>query len=248
MSDHEQPQILRATELAGDVATMLLEPSAHPDLPDATDPAVLAWLASEMDGELLDVLHRFRAWAKGYPPEGPSTKIDLDLVEEYHFAAFDELFEGARSDEYLLANQRYWACTYLCPTPGCDCREARVVFFDEAAEPGDAVGSVLLDLDGSAGLKIVKMTAECGAADHLIKDLWALFERRHDAGTFLRRREAQLKAVGETLWRPVAKPVRAVPQPGRNDPCPCGSGRKFKKCCLGKGGETPPADSSTRSA
>lgn len=23
-------------------------------------------------------------------------------------------------------------------------------------------------------------------------------------------------------------------QPGRNDPCPCGSGKKFKKCCLGK--------------
>nr|WP_281411560.1 SEC-C metal-binding domain-containing protein [Enterovirga sp. DB1703] len=21
---------------------------------------------------------------------------------------------------------------------------------------------------------------------------------------------------------------------GRNDPCPCGSGRKFKKCCLGR--------------
>jgi hypothetical protein len=24
---------------------------------------------------------------------------------------------------------------------------------------------------------------------------------------------------------------------GRNDPCPCGSGKKFKKCCLGKGSE-----------
>ena len=22
---------------------------------------------------------------------------------------------------------------------------------------------------------------------------------------------------------------------GRNDPCPCGSGKKYKKCCLGKG-------------
>jgi len=22
-------------------------------------------------------------------------------------------------------------------------------------------------------------------------------------------------------------------QPGRNDPCPCGSGKKFKKCCAG---------------
>ncbi len=25
---------------------------------------------------------------------------------------------------------------------------------------------------------------------------------------------------------------------GRNDPCPCGSGKKFKQCCLGK--EPPP--------
>jgi uncharacterized protein len=26
-------------------------------------------------------------------------------------------------------------------------------------------------------------------------------------------------------------------RPGRNDPCPCGSGRKFKKCCAaGSGG------------
>ncbi len=25
--------------------------------------------------------------------------------------------------------------------------------------------------------------------------------------------------------------VRETPKTGRNDPCPCGSGRKFKKCC-----------------
>jgi len=28
--------------------------------------------------------------------------------------------------------------------------------------------------------------------------------------------------------------VRISPKPGRNDPCPCGSGLKYKKCCLGK--------------
>jgi preprotein translocase subunit SecA len=28
-----------------------------------------------------------------------------------------------------------------------------------------------------------------------------------------------------------AKPVRAVPKVGRNDPCPCGSGKKYKQCC-----------------
>jgi uncharacterized protein YecA (UPF0149 family) len=26
--------------------------------------------------------------------------------------------------------------------------------------------------------------------------------------------------------------VRAAPKIGRNDPCPCGSGKKHKKCCL----------------
>lgn len=25
--------------------------------------------------------------------------------------------------------------------------------------------------------------------------------------------------------------VRDAPKVGRNDPCPCGSGKKFKKCC-----------------
>jgi len=27
-------------------------------------------------------------------------------------------------------------------------------------------------------------------------------------------------------------PIRAAPKIGRNDPCPCGSGKKFKQCCL----------------
>jgi preprotein translocase subunit SecA len=28
-----------------------------------------------------------------------------------------------------------------------------------------------------------------------------------------------------------AKPVRVGPKVGRNDPCPCGSGKKYKHCC-----------------
>jgi len=31
------------------------------------------------------------------------------------------------------------------------------------------------------------------------------------------------------------EPVRAAKKPGRNDPCPCGSGKKYKKCCMRKG-------------
>ena len=28
-----------------------------------------------------------------------------------------------------------------------------------------------------------------------------------------------------------AKPARTGPKVGRNDPCPCGSGKKYKQCC-----------------
>ncbi len=41
--------------------------------------------------------------------------------------------------------------------------------------------------------------------------------------------------VDEMAWwecfRETAPYARATPKVGRNDPCPCGSGRKFKKCC-----------------
>ena len=29
-------------------------------------------------------------------------------------------------------------------------------------------------------------------------------------------------------------PIKGGAQPGRNDPCPCGSGKKYKKCCGAK--------------
>jgi len=54
---------------------------------------------------------------------------------------------------------------------------------------------------------------------------------------------ARLNTYGEALWavydlreiwRDIGarvETVHVVPTPGRNDPCPCGSGKKYKKCC-----------------
>ena len=36
---------------------------------------------------------------------------------------------------------------------------------------------------------------------------------------------------GQTTEAAPQKPARAAPRTGRNDPCPCGSGKKYKKCC-----------------
>ncbi|MFB6351310.1 MAG: SEC-C metal-binding domain-containing protein, partial [Bradymonadaceae bacterium] len=41
-------------------------------------------------------------------------------------------------------------------------------------------------------------------------------------------------ADGETVGGQQETFERDLPKVGRNDPCPCGSGRKYKKCCLRK--------------
>ena len=41
-------------------------------------------------------------------------------------------------------------------------------------------------------------------------------------------------AALRVYWQSKRQVVRATPKVGRNDPCPCGSGKKHKKCCLAK--------------
>ncbi|MBI4610957.1 MAG: HEAT repeat domain-containing protein [Candidatus Rokubacteria bacterium] len=41
----------------------------------------------------------------------------------------------------------------------------------------------------------------------------------------------------EGLLTPARRPADRGPRVGRNDPCPCGSGRKYKRCCLGRDAE-----------
>jgi preprotein translocase subunit SecA len=37
--------------------------------------------------------------------------------------------------------------------------------------------------------------------------------------------------ANEAVAKAKAQPVRTGPKVGRNDPCPCGSGKKYKNCC-----------------
>jgi SEC-C motif-containing protein len=46
--------------------------------------------------------------------------------------------------------------------------------------------------------------------------------------------EAHTHPEGEGHHEPVKQVIRTAPKVGRNDPCPCGSGKKYKKCCDGK--------------
>jgi preprotein translocase subunit SecA len=46
-----------------------------------------------------------------------------------------------------------------------------------------------------------------------------------------RRELEQARMAGSGDLQPVQQVVRGSAKIGRNDPCPCGSGKKYKKCC-----------------
>jgi uncharacterized protein YchJ len=56
-------------------------------------------------------------------------------------------------------------------------------------------------------------------------DAEAILERQR---RWIEEADAELNRYGE---EPGETYVRDRPKVGRNDPCPCGSGRKYKKCC-----------------
>ncbi len=51
---------------------------------------------------------------------------------------------------------------------------------------------------------------------------------------------AQPKVSEEKIVHKNAQ-ITAPPKPGRNELCPCGSGKKFKRCCLDKPASPPPS-------
>ena len=54
-------------------------------------------------------------------------------------------------------------------------------------------------------------------------------KEHHELATFKKEAETWYFLNGKTVSpKPV---VRSTPKTGRNDPCLCGSGKKFKKCC-----------------
>jgi len=99
-----------------------------------------------------------------------------------------------------------------------------------------AIVSVLIDLNAVASIDVVRdaYAADCVDID-IAGDLedveieLGLRSKRSTApkGARLFRRLPDFSDIQEaTLRRPVVSKI------GRNDSCPCGSGKKFKKCCL----------------
>jgi uncharacterized protein YecA (UPF0149 family) len=77
------------------------------------------------------------------------------------------------------------------------------------------------------------MAAEKAGVDTCDQKAMSLFMIEHNLRQVARMQARETVPVSSMFSLPApATPIRhAEPKIGRNDPCPCGSGKKFKKCC-----------------
>ena len=80
--------------------------------------------------------------------------------------------------------------------------------------------------------QVLLVGVDAGAPGEL-NHLWNVQQLVHDEFRGYRQeQEADQAAAAAAGGGEKSQPIRlSTPRVGRNDPCPCGSGKKFKKCC-----------------
>ena len=175
-----------------------------------------------------------------------ATAADVDMIPLPDAAggrmvSFIEVFPFGLALYFTLQDEFWAADEMYCVDPDCVCKEMILSFFKLRDRSGVITKSVSeptgmrynyrtgLSREAFRGLASNPpssdlLTALQKAQPHLNLRL----ERRHllMQNIYLRQYVEELKMAGAQ--------VAARRKVGRNERCPCGSGKKFKHCCLGK--------------
>lgn len=157
--------------------------------------------------------------------------------------AFELRYQG----RCFLAEDRY------CANPNCDCQSVNLEFFEAVtkADGRECIYQRFLGRVTFEGRLVVERRMKFPLADAKAV-LTAWWEEYGDELKMFERRYGVVKEIGQRSLEdePISLPVRwprigpatddsfsgqappANVKVGRNTPCPCGSGKKYKKCCL----------------
>lgn len=146
-------------------------------------------------------------------------------------------------DAFKHESAEYLVDDLYCANPGCKCREVHLLFLEY--QPADQHGNpartdprfmAIISLDGQLKIeRCIRVTAKeasaiaaawrSGFGDNLRELKWRYAKVKEIGG---RTHISPTTVVGPAKF-PYSTPKPA--RPGRNDPCPCGSGMKYKRCC-----------------
>lgn len=158
-------------------------------------------------------------------PDFPS-----DVIANGSMVGYEEIFPWAEPFTFTYQSSHWQVDDQYCVTAGCKCTVSALDLFRVPETPTEShhpecelyydyltCKSELID----ARLGSPSKSALMEALRTALPDLEKLLQRRHE----------QLQRLAHRYREQQSQPVRFQSKPGRNDPCPCGSGRKFKKCC-----------------
>lgn len=171
-----------------------------------------------------------------------------------------EVFPWADTLAFSKDGGKCYADDMYCSDPKCGCTEAALTFFsasDNVSTSEQIQRRLAFVRYNYTTDKVEAAEVQPGApaADVLLS---ALREANANLAETFRHRHKQLKQIARRLlpksrpvsaprpWdldaldsddmaaeslAPLPTPARSQPRPGRNEPCPCGSDKKYKKCC-----------------
>lgn len=151
----------------------------------------------------------------------------------------------------------------FCNEEDCDCRRAfiSVVSADEGRKSGAREPLAVIsfgwekesfyrdwasfplskeDLAELKGPALARLSPQSQYAPVLLQHFKTLLDDADYRARIVRHYQMFREAIDGGKSKPSLPLVRTGPKTGRNEPCPCGSGKKFKKCCSGNSDLSPP--------
>ena len=217
-----------------DIATGAVEAAGGGELPDVVAPL----FEEPLPFWVLD--HMWAMWREPRLPSG----IDWQAQGLTHWEPGTLLptmvaFPEERPDRYIVDGRQYMVDPMFCVEPGCTCTEARlsVLEFNEDENNLKEVASAQLPPETMMPAGYV----DDGLGKGAFADIYLQWRRRNvparerllELRDLTRQRGLELHRLAEECSRaapgfrpetPTSRPVRKAKRPGRNAPCPCGSG------------------------
>lgn len=189
---------------------------------------------TDADFELLfkkhyEIKHLLTEAAK---PDEIDAHFDYKEIErDGMMSSYNEVLPFAERLYVTVAGKRCMVADQYCLLPKCSCTDTNLTFvhFDQVTRKGEEICYVEVNykkriwkfLEDSP-VKLATDTLRA-ATEKEIPGFYDILYKRH----------VRLKAIYAFCKKRhfAAKQPLIMPKVSRNDPCPCGSGKKFKKCC-----------------
>lgn len=225
---------LKRASFSVNIDTLDIDPSNESPT-SLNDPELLSWVSKKiMSKEYLKLLKRRWKTQKG-EDDNQWRENDWSWWNKGDKIPYDEAFPNSTSFIISCNKQQFWISDHYCVTPGCQCTDITLSISNIDKEPITTVGSIDIE---SRTLKPISIESK-DISRSTLKNILKKFCDAYNLKPIFQERRKKMRSIGKELFKmdngkTQVTQEKSFKKTGRNQPCPCGSGKKYKRCCLRK--------------